>query len=108
MKRTTSILLFFQILVIMQAQTITHEDLNFGSQKLIKSNNPGAYIQDTDTLVSDGNQLVGFIFHIAPEGFIITSTSALTRPVYGYSFSGDFNLPTRNHYKLKTSSFRIY
>jgi len=102
MKRSVVILICLLILGFIRAQTISFEELNRASQKLMKTKNPEAVLRGTDTLVSDENRPVGFVFRFAPAGFIITSASELTRPVYGYSFTGDFNFSGPESRKIKS------
>ena len=102
MKRTIVALICLLIFGFVQAQTISFEELSRGTQKLMKSENPEAFLRGTDALVSDETRTVGFIFRFTPTGFIIISTSELTRPVYGYSFTGDFNLTDKEFRKIKT------
>jgi len=78
------------VLGFAKAQIISFEELNRVSLKLMKTENPEAVLWGADTLISDKNQTVGYIFRFAPTGFIIVSTSNLIRPVYGYSFINDF------------------
>ncbi len=100
MKQIIIILLLLSCTGFARTQDITCEDLSRGSQQLMKRHNPESVLRGTDALVSDENRPVGYIFRFSPTGFIITSISNQIRPVYGYSFTNDFNLSEQEWEKI--------
>ncbi|MBL7137560.1 MAG: C10 family peptidase [Bacteroidales bacterium] len=101
MKRFIITLLCLTTIGSAWAQGVSFDDLSRASQHLMKQKNPEAVLRGTDALVSGENRPVGYIFRFAPTGFIIASTSEWARPVYGYSFTNDFNLSDQEWRKIK-------
>jgi len=87
---------FYQV----RTQDVSYEDLSRLSEQLMESQNKDAVLRGSDALVSGENQVIGYVFRFEPTGFIITSTSMKIRPVYGYSFTNDFDLPVQEWEKL--------
>ncbi len=85
---------------VARTQDVPFDKISLAAQQFMKIHNPDAALRGSDALVSDENQPVGFVFRFEPTGFVITTTSERIRPVYGYSFTNDFNLPEQEWKKI--------
>jgi len=96
----TTICIFF--VGFARTQEIPYNDLSHAAQQFMRIHDQEADLRGADPLVSEENQPVGFVFRFEPTGFVITTTSRMIRPVYGYSITNDFNLSEQEWQMIQT------
>jgi hypothetical protein len=101
MKKTTLTLLSLLIFCLIQAQSVTKNEIVRASTQFMKSENPGFVLRGTQSLQDMDDETVGYIVEFAPSGFMIVPSSESIRPLYAYSFKNDFNLSEQDSRKAK-------
>lgn len=98
MKKFTIILILSLLLTALFAVRINQNTaLEIAEMHLRALDQLDYSINGTYLLPDDDNATVAFVYHLAPQGFIIVSTDTDVAPVIGYSFRNAFDTSDAEH-----------
>ncbi|HEX38075.1 MAG TPA: T9SS type A sorting domain-containing protein [Candidatus Cloacimonetes bacterium] len=89
-------LFLFSIFIILITLTLSAAPVSFqlaeqtAKFKLAIENKDDFIVEDYFTLTNDNGEILGYVFHLDPQGFIIVSSDTDIVPILGYSFLNNY------------------